>query len=251
MGGSDKSAGGSSGTGATKTGGEGSDLDTSNINLDPKGTYFYDKEAQKQVESYFGKKLTKEELLAMIGANEYGVPINFVNIMSTANGLSVTLRGLTQPDGSFLAVSRTFGIDNQGRKFVHNNVQFLPTSAQGQGVGRRAFKKYIQNAHAHGIQYMETLAGRDAFMNGYYTWPLFGYNGPLSTGERQRAQQSGFRGVKNVRDLYNQPGGASWWKQNGNNIDLTFDLRPGSQNRKDFNAYDAAAAARAKARRGQ
>ena len=71
---------------------------------------------------------------------------------------------------------------------------------QNQGLGLRIFHRQAYNAAALGVDRIETIAGRQARENGYYTWPRFGFDGALPASIR-RILPLGLDGSRSVLDL--------------------------------------------------
>ncbi|GAG31337.1 unnamed protein product, partial [marine sediment metagenome] len=104
---------------------------------------------------------------------------------------------------------------------------------QGKGFGLKIFHRQLANAKALGVDRIETTAGRRNDENGYYTWPRFGFDGPLS----QRIIENlplGLEHVRTVLELIECEKGRLWWKQHGETIDVTFDVADRSRSRKVF-----------------
>lgn len=79
--------------------------------------------------------------------------------------------------------------------------------------------------------------------NGYYTWPLLGYDGQVPDdvwskmpADFQKAA-GGKQDSSSVRALCKTPEGRAWWKQNGSTFKCKFDLTPGSESIKTMNDY--------------
>lgn len=129
----------------------------------------------------------------------------------------------------------------------HHNVFFKPR-VQGTGVGTRAFRNQVELAAKLGLDWMSLLAGRKdnpvgQQMNGYYTWPLLGFNTYLPAHVKKklppefRVTPDG-RKVGTVHDLIgHSPEGRKWYKRHGAMVDMMFDLTPGSHSMQVLNRY--------------
>jgi hypothetical protein len=106
----------------------------------------------------------------------------------------------------------------------------------GRGLGLGIFARQLVAATALGIARIETSAGRSVRENGYYTWPRFGFDGPLPA-EIRRRLPVGLEHARSVLDLVEFPAGRQWWKEHGTGIDLTFDLAIRSRSRDLFGEY--------------
>lgn len=105
-----------------------------------------------------------------------------------------------------------------------------------QGLGLRIFHRQLENAKTLGIQRIETIAGRRDGENGYYTWPRFGFDGPLPE-EIHEKLPLGLEHARTVLDLIDCEKGRLWWREHGDTIDVAFDVAEGSRSRKVFERY--------------
>jgi len=104
------------------------------------------------------------------------------------------------------------------------------------GLGSAIFARQLAAASALGASRIETLAGRHGDENGYYTWPRFGFDGPLPD-EIRRKLPLGLNHATNVVDLMRWEKGRQWWKAHGIPIRLAFDLADQSRSREVFERY--------------
>ncbi len=91
---------------------------------------------------------------------------------------------------AFDRYSRFIGIDEMGKSFIRNEILEIKPAVRKQqkGLGREIFTSQVEFAEDAGFEYIITHAagspsdiledGPNA-MNGYYTWPVFGYNETL------------------------------------------------------------------------
>jgi len=124
----------------------------------------------------------------------------------------------------------------------------------GQGLGAQVFSKQVENCIAHGMSDIRTYAARGVGVNGYYTWPRFGYDETLTKlalektawwEQNQSYIEQNFPGAKSVLDIMITKEGRDWWKQNGTEMaSARFDLSNGSRSRRVLEAYLAERAAR-------
>ncbi len=109
-------------------------------------------------------------------------------------------------------------------------------SLQGTGLGLRVLRRQLQYARPLGIERIELVAGRGPGENGYYSWPRYGFAGPL-TPEVQRRLPPGLEHARNVLDLMDSATGRSWWKEHGTTIGVAFDVREASRSWRVFQGY--------------
>ncbi len=126
--------------------------------------------------------------------------------------------------------------DAEGKTVLRNASFFVDESAQNQGIGRRVFAKQIETAQSLGVDRITTSAARGPHANGYYTWPRFGYNGPIPEAVLKQLPAE-LSQAKTVLDLMDTEAGQAFWKQHGVKIDLEFDLSPDSRSMKTWAKY--------------
>lgn len=143
----------------------------------------------------------------------------------------------THPD-LIKRMDRTLSRDANGLLKVHNDY-FIGKAGAFKGFGVRAFGLQVNAMAKAGVRYMDTYAaghyGHPTF-NGYYTWPRFGYNAPLSR-SYITLLPANLRSARNLHELFSLPGGPEWWKEHGQSIDVEFDLSEGSAHRKALELY--------------
>lgn len=140
---------------------------------------------------------------------------------------------------------RFVGVDSAGRKFIRNEIVEVKEAYRKEGLGSAVFGKQVESAVEHGFDYIRTHAagGPGEEMNGYYTWPRFGYDQTLASlrrtnPEAARRVEGAFPGARSVRDVMATPEGRAWWKDNGGDLhDARFDLREGSWSRHILDKY--------------
>lgn len=149
------------------------------------------------------------------------------------------------------SMSRSFAIDDRGRKYIHNDEFFLKDKYRKDGMGREAFRNEVAWAIKNGFSYIDTYGigtGRALTeyndmsdddkkrvrtpSTGFYVWPRFGYDGKVPSKVTQK-----FPGVTRFNQLMQTKEGRDWWKANGHSSDFTFDLSEGSTCRKILDEY--------------
>lgn len=104
------------------------------------------------------------------------------------------------------------------------------------GLGLTIFARQLAAAAALGVVRIETTAGRSSDENGYYTWPRFGFDGPLPP-EIKQDLPLGLDHAQDVLDLMECEKGRMWWQEHGLPIHLAFDLTPHSRSRVALDYY--------------
>jgi hypothetical protein len=133
---------------------------------------------------------------------------------------------------------------------IYNSILVLNRRSQGKGLGARIFSGQVEAASKAGLKYIETSAagsGEDKkrnpmSMNGYYTWPLFGYDAPLgrALGRDKVAEATAkfkLGDSPNISDVIDATGGPAWWKESGSGTKMKFDLAKGSRSRRMLAKY--------------
>lgn len=142
--------------------------------------------------------------------------------------------------------SRFVGVDEDGKRFILNEILKLKKEHQGNGAGADIFARQVEVASEEGIDYIQTHAagGPGQSMNGYYTWPRFGYDMDLDDPSIPAADRPVFEkaaelfGAKTILDVMSTQEGRDWWKANGTDLyNARFDLTPGSRSMQVLSDY--------------
>jgi len=219
----------------------------------------------KQTEAMFGHALTRDELGGLVGAPQGG----YVEITSTGNdALAIELKGPSYDplnprslgDSPFeierrLEYSATrYMFTNLDGDLVMDNDRFVVGDAfKSQGMGSAIFADEVQSLSNLGVKYIVTEAGGDGAtlaanpqaLNGFYTWPRLGYNGKLEHEALQAIKDAVERGelpksygsFSTIQQLMRTPQGRAWWKLNGKEMRLKFNLAPNSLSMRVLKAY--------------
>lgn len=140
---------------------------------------------------------------------------------------------------------RFIGIDKEGNRFVKNEIIGVSPKYQKEGLGVEIFSRQVENASVDGFAYISTHAAgkHGSNMNGYYTWPRFGYDESIQSLSRKnwrlaRKVKEKYPEAKSIRDVMKTKEGRDWWKENGADLrNARFDLTEGSVSRQVLNAY--------------
>jgi hypothetical protein len=199
-------------------------------------------DTQQTIQATFGRALSDQEVASLVGA-QHG---DLVTVTTIGGGSALQLH-LYQPDGLYEA-QRTVERDPTTGQIALDNSAFQVRDT-GQGLGTRVFIDQVRSAAALGVATILTVGGKGNVTtdlgvmtnaNGYYTWPRLGYTGSLMADFADKASQAlGYR-VTTVMDLMQTPEGRDYWRANGYQTDLYFDLRPDSPSRQILAAYAAA-----------
>ncbi len=110
-----------------------------------------------------------------------------------------------------------------------NEQFFLLPEWQRQGLGARSLAIQLSTARRLRIPFVGCLAaGRfDSAMNGYYTWPLLGFDAELDETDIERLPP-GLAHCTSLNELFLEDGGAEHWRRHGKPMAVFFDLEPHS-----------------------
>jgi SPP1 gp7 family putative phage head morphogenesis protein len=203
-------------------------------------------DSRRLVEELFGDRLKEGVFEAMCNA----VDGSKVTVRAGYNGKIETV---SESPGGGVYATRTFRRHSDGKIVVHNDYQKIRDRlADGspnpwKGKGFEVFTNQVNGLRAAGVSRIETSAcgskegAAAGGLNGYYTWPRLGFGGSMR--ETFNRLPENFRSQlgrsRDVRDLFDLPGGAEAWKEYGNSFEAKFDLRDGSRNMKALQAYVA------------
>jgi hypothetical protein len=203
-------------------------------------------QVEEHVKKVLGEHATMQDVASLAGAAHGAV----VTVSPGKGASSLTVR-VKHPD---YVSKRTIYKDENGNLVLHNDEFFMKPGSTGKGLGAEVFGRQVEHAQRLGVSHIETLAGGPPAMNGYYTWPRFGYDQHLDSlalmsgrygDQKIRAAKEKFPGVESVSDIFLHHGGAEWWKTNGLAMpEATFDLKSGSRSLKVWHTYLAEKASR-------
>ncbi len=109
-------------------------------------------------------------------------------------------------------------------------------SLRRQGLGVAVLRRQLACAASLGITRIETIAGRSATENGYYTWPRLGFDGCLPAAVRE-ALPPRLQSTRCLLDLMASEEGRQWWRRHGSTVRVVFDMAPRGRSWKAFRRY--------------
>jgi len=172
--------------------------------------------------------------------------------------------------------TRTFQTNSNGEVYCHNDVFVLKPEHRGDGMGLEVFSGQVEACARAGVAYIETHAAHGGDYNGYYTWPLFGYDESVESIAKDRPKltqriRETFPDAQSVLDIYDTKevelseeaaehvrsecakldvklgkpakrrekiNGRDWWKVNGGPLyHAKFDLTEGSRSHQTLQNY--------------
>jgi hypothetical protein len=205
------------------------DVDASHLSPDQ------DDEVTRLLESLTGTH-DLDELAVLVGAEDGRVTIQDVGSDFAGDGIRVAV------NTDKYAATRFIGIDSKGRKFINN--ELLEVTKKKEGTGTALLAREVAAAQAAGFEYIAChAAGFKGDMNGYYTWPVLGFDESI---ESMKADNNPvwkeivkkFPNAKSIRDVVMTQDGRDWWEENGTDLyQMRFDLKPGSWSNFMLNSY--------------
>ena len=185
-----------------------------------------------------GEKSTTNDVATLLGVPDDATVAVAGAGRRTGNNYTPEIIAEINSDGkTHVEGTRVFGINTDGDRYIHNDGLYIrPT---GTGLGTQIFANEVSAAQERGFKYIVTEAGKGGGMNGYYTWPLLGYDQPLSTMyETRNLAKKDYPQAKTVLDILQSPGGRKWWKEHGCSMaEAKFDLTPNSRSMRVLKAY--------------
>jgi hypothetical protein len=198
-------------------------------------------ETRANVKRVMGRDLSNQELASLVGAPDGAK----VAVTPGYYGNSIQL-SVQHP--SIENAGRTLSRNQAGDLVMHNDIFRVKEGQGGQGFGFEMVGRQMENARKLGVKRVETHAARSDGPGGYVgykVWPKIGYDAALPSSQRA-ALPPGLKGAQRVSDLYRTKEGREWWEKNGQGLEMTFDLSPGSYSLKKMASYFAERAKRGK-----
>jgi hypothetical protein len=119
---------------------------------------------------------------------------------------------------------------------LNDGIRIQMLAMRRQGFGLQMFYRQVRNAAAHGVDRIDTEAGRSRDENGYYTWPRYGFDCPLPVSIR-RCLPLGLEHCRTLLDLMACEKGRLWWRECGTTARVRFDLTPDSRSCRALAEY--------------
>jgi hypothetical protein len=187
------------------------------------------RDVQRTTRQLFGKPLRRWQYAGLAGAPDDAR----VELGTYRDALSLEMTDpITNRYRALLYVRRA----GPALVVVKAGFQIHYRAMQRQGLGLQIFHRQLENAKALGVAWIEAVAGRRHDENGYYTWPRFGFDGPLPGRIRGSLPQD-LQHARIVLDLMECEQGRRWWQQHGCTIRVAFDLTDGSRSHTVFQRY--------------
>jgi hypothetical protein len=193
---------------------------------------FYDGEGpqvQRSTRHLFGRALAPWEYAGLAGAPDDAL----VEVGTLRGGIYLEL---CEPRGNGYRASHVAQRLSLGVVLFNEGFHIQRKSLQRKGLGLRVLHRQLRAAKSLGVLRTIAMAGRSLGENGYYTWPRYGFDGPLPSEVRRRLP-CGLDHARTVLDLIQCESGRQWWKRNGAPLYVSFDLADGSRSWAVFRQY--------------
>jgi hypothetical protein len=193
---------------------------------------FYDGEGrqiERATRQLFGRALETWEYAGLAGAPDDAV----VEVGTLQGGIYLELwePASNAYRGSHVAQRLSLGV-----VLFNEGFRIQRKCLQRQGLGLGVVSRQLHWAKALGVLRIIAMAGRRHQENGYYTWPRYGFDGPLPAEVRRRLPP-GLHCARTVLDLIQCEPGRQWWRQHGAPLYVSFDLADGSRSWAVFQHY--------------
>ena len=181
--------------------------------------------------------LTKEELAQLSGAID-GSELTITERETSEFPVILRIK-ITNDEIYQKPAYQTLRLGHDGNLSLVIDLQKIKQEKQGQGISSFALRQQIRLAQSLGIDRLETFAIGDIDdpeHNGYYTWARLGFNADIPDSIRAKLPEN-LKQVEDIADLMLSTEGRSFWKQNGSDVALKFDLASGSKSIKILKTY--------------
>jgi hypothetical protein len=151
------------------------------------------------------------------------------------------------PEGSTVSVSGTsIEVEGPGGLRMEREISgksiyaaYFRAGSQYKGEGAQIFSQMVRQARAAEFEDISVSAAGSlgGSMNGYYTWPLLGYERNIRGLRQEDEIRQKFPNVETIQDLFDAPGGRDYWFVNGSSLSMDFDLNDGSRSMQVLERY--------------
>lgn len=180
----------------------------------------------------FGRLVTTDEIFSWTGLSPADL-VDAIQIDLRLVGPTVEL-SVNSPR---FTMTREYKRSVKGKLYAKHEYFAMKGDHGEQGQGARIFGNAVDALRASGFDSIEThAAGPGGGFNGYYTWPRFGYDGEIPQRFRAKLPPE-LSSATRLSDLMQTPAGRAWWKANGGDVDVSFDLAPGSLSSRALRGY--------------
>jgi 2'-5' RNA ligase len=180
-------------------------------------------------QKWFGRNLTDDEWSGLAGAPS-GSEVKTTLYTKYDKPHLIAIECHNKEHG--IKSTQTIALDGDGKGFRMGLVG-IDITKPGNGTGTQVFNHQVKTAEKLDVISISLLAEGPP-KNGHYTWPRLGCDGRLPWNVKL---PDTLKHAKDTSDLMKSEEGRKWWKENGNDVQLYFDPKEGSQSRKVLDAY--------------
>lgn len=196
-----------------------------------------DQKIREHARRYFRREFSQDDVADLAGAppgSEVEIELG-VGSGWPEGAIGVEVRFPDNAGSSYRIIDPTSVEPYRGT--IYNQDMTIGWGRKGRGIGSASFELEVESAAKHGFESIRVTAVgkkggatvRSIQPNGYYTWARLGFE--------SEDPVAGPNGPTSLTALMSQPGGASWWKENGKSFFGIFDLRQSSTSMRVFNEY--------------
>jgi len=113
---------------------------------------------------------------------------------------------------------------------VSARLDYLNIQPPKAGLGVRWFATLVRRLRSGNVKSIGLVAAKGPNFNGYYTWPVWGFEIHFDDTMAERASRAGFN-CRSTHELLLKYGdlGRNWWRESGVEAEAVFDLAPNSR----------------------
>ena len=181
--------------------------------------FFLDEEYEARLRCHllFDRMLSHAELVALCGGGDGEKTEMTIGIIKT--GLYLEYQHFPSDCVGSCMIHRR---DDRRLVLVNEHVRFLRRN----GIERKKFHWFSRQKFACeslGVSAIDVTGARSSITQGFYYYPLFGFNAPLPPGFYRFLTQE-LSHCQTLLDLYEQPQGRKAWAMNGCPCEMSFEL---------------------------
>lgn len=173
-----------------------------------------------------GRKITDYQLVRLFGVVD-GSKISIIK-----NGTDYTI----YIKNNYYQAIRAIYKDSDGNWIIHNMLLVIIAGKRKQGIGTRILGYQVKTARKLGFKLIVTIGTRKRRENGYYVWPVLGFEGSIPQ-KVVNVLKKKLIFTNGVQELIHDKNGQKLWKKHGTTIYLEFDLDPGSLSSRIHKEY--------------